>query len=227
MMGNLAHFAFAQARMQAQHGARPSDSTWRMLQASSTLGHYLESARSTGLAPWVTNLGPSSDVHTIEQTLRRDWRGYVDTVAGWLPEAWRPAVRWTAVLADLEREDRNDPVDGTGGWAPGHRPLAAWTGAFRALWPAMSARDARAMDRLMTLLGDHLAPTSGDDGRARGAELAERARERLRDRLTRILHQSAQSPPAVFAFLTLTALDVERLRGDLVRRRLFADMMER
>lgn len=100
MNGN-AEFAYAQARLQARHGLRPSESIWHRLEASKTLGHYLAVARDTALKPWVQHLSADADCHGIERSLRRDWAGYVVQVAAWQPAPWRPAVLWTVALMEL------------------------------------------------------------------------------------------------------------------------------
>jgi len=47
-------------------------------------------------------------------------------------------------------------------------------------------------------------------------ESAAGARERLAERVRRQLHDAAAQPAALFAYLLLVALDLERLRGELV-----------
>ncbi len=47
-------------------------------------------------------------------------------------------------------------------------------------------------------------------------------RRELEKTATRLFRRHGASPTAVFSHLVLTALDLERLRGGIVRRRLFA-----
>lgn len=236
-MPERARFAYAQARLQAHHGRRPTAASWRVLAASKSLGHYLDGARQTGLAPWVTHLSSNADVHGIETTLRRDWRAFVKRVASWLPEDWRAAVLWTATLPDLPLtahrarglepphwaeeivdNDNARPVrahaqDG----AAAQDPLTAWLNAFRARWPDGARDDAREVEALINSIGHYLGGGAAD---------SETARERLRTRLTKTFRHGAQRPVAVFAFLALMAFDVEKLRGDLTSRALFPERME-
>lgn len=93
--------AYAQARLQARHGRRPTDERWRLLEATPDLAGYLQTARSTSLRPWVAQLAGDAGTHQIERSLRRDWQIYVAEVAGWIPAAWQPAARWLATLPFL------------------------------------------------------------------------------------------------------------------------------
>jgi len=93
--------AYAQARLQARHGGRPTDERWRLLEASPDLAGYLQTARTTSLRPWVVHLAGDAGNHQIERSLRRDWQGYVAEIAGWIPTAWQPAARWFATLPFL------------------------------------------------------------------------------------------------------------------------------
>lgn len=236
-MPERARFAYAQARLQAHNGRRPKAASWRVLEASKSLGHYLDSARQTGLAPWVTHLSSSADVHAIETTLRRDWRAFVKRVASWLPEDWRAAVLWTATLPDLpltahrarglapphwaegivDNDNARPARAHAQDWADPQEPLTAWLNAFRARWPDGARDDARELEALINLIGRYL----GD-----GATDSEATREHLRTRLLKTFRHGAQRPVAAFAFLGLMALDVEKLRGDLAKRTLFPERME-
>ena len=84
-----------------------------------------------------------------------------------------------------------------------------WVAEFRRRVP----RDAGDLDTIRP--ARWLLPTLGGDRTGRG-----RASGRAAAALVRHLHRLAGSPPAVFAFLALVALDVERLRGGLLVRQL-------
>lgn len=200
-MAEHARFAYVQARLQARNGDRPSEATWRMLGASKSLGHYLESARQTGLSPWVTHLSANSDIHTIESELRGDWRTLTASVASWVPREWRAAVLWTGELADLPFGERT----------PGEAALANWTKKFRTLWPPCNKRDAHALETMLAAF----APQDGVQDT-----------EHRRAKLNRVFRLSAQRAPAAFAFLGLTALDFMQLRAGLVHRSLFPELLE-
>jgi len=93
--------AYAQARLQARHGRRPTDDRWRLLEATPDLAGYLQAARATSLRPWVVHLAGEAGAHQIERSLRRDWQAYVAEIAAWIPSPWRPAARWLATLPYL------------------------------------------------------------------------------------------------------------------------------
>ncbi len=237
-----ADYAFAQARLQARHGAMPDAQAWRALEASRTAPHYFALARKGPLARWVEGIAEDADAHRIEHALRVRWRRYVDEVARWQAPAWREATRWFGALVEL--------------------PLAAGLlrGDARALaaWPELSA-DADAAARIEALRSSGLAafaalPADADARALSTAWLAEWNRRlpagaqavselrapaelllpRLRDdaggrstageptrrALVKLFRRHAFSPVAAFAHLALVALDVERLRGGMTARRL-------
>ncbi len=86
--------AYVQTRLQARHGQRPTEESWRLLEATPDLAAYLQSARRTTLAPWIAHMPSELDVHRIERSLRDDWGGFVRELAGWAPAEWAAAIRW-------------------------------------------------------------------------------------------------------------------------------------
>lgn len=100
-MTSRAELAYVQPRLQARHAQRLTEATWGLLEASKDLGHYLETARRTGVGRWTEVLSSDMETGVLERRLRAGWRAYVDEVAGRSPRAWRDAVRWTAGLIDL------------------------------------------------------------------------------------------------------------------------------
>jgi len=231
-MRDRAAFAYAHARLQAHHGRRPTKSTWHFLNASKSLGHYLESARKTGLGAWAAHLTTGTDIHDIEGALRREWQAYVERVSSWLPRDWRPAVLWTQVLADLPLAVHHGRGLATPAWGEAdvarlqdgtssEKPLSDWVERFNELWPQGSDADARELKQLIDVLRYHLAPDNPDyilDG--------VEARYSLIARLERLFRRHAQRPVAVFAFLGMVALDIEHLRAHLVHRRLFPETLD-
>lgn len=92
-MNNVAHFAYAQARLQARHGQRADEQVWRRLHSTGDLSNYLQMARQTVLRPWVIGIDTSQSSHDIEFSLRRQFCRYVDDVSHWLPADWRAALQ--------------------------------------------------------------------------------------------------------------------------------------
>jgi len=241
-MGARADHAYAQARLQARHGAMPDEHAWRALEASRTAPHYLALTRKGPLAHWIDGMPDDADVHRFEHALRARWRRYVDEVARWQAPSWRDATRWFGALAELplaaglvrgEARARaawpDLPADADAAAraevlrSAGLAPLAvasadAGPGAIAAAWLAEWRRRLPAGARADAALGrpaELLLPRlrSDADGRATAGEL-------LRRTLVRLFRRHAFSPVAVYAHLALAALDVERLRGGVTARRL-------
>jgi len=231
--------------MQAWHGRRPDAGLWDQMERTQLFSQLLESARhSAGLASAVTTLGSSSTVHEMDQALRTVFRRHAAAVADWHPRSWRPALRWVDTLPDLPLvrhllEGRPAPH-----WLdrdPRYAPLAERRGAAAALaattlaplagddaaglperwrrhWHRLQPRGEggpplRRLEQILWRCWQGLAggePASEPDSRLR--------RDGLDVELTRIFRRQAQSPAASFAHLGLVWLDLQRLRGALVRR---------
>jgi hypothetical protein len=97
-----------------------------------------------------------------------------------------------------------------------HAAFRAWQDGWRARWPECSD-DARAgLERLAATVRNHLAHFG-----ALHIDDADGARLRLVADLVTLLRRSAAQPAALFCSLALVALDLERLRGEIVARAAF------
>ncbi len=250
--GNL---DYALTRVHARHGRRLDEAGWRRLESSRDLGQYLAGVRSTPLAGWANGFDPEHDCHTFERALREQWRSYVDRVAAWHPQAWQAWLAWLAwlpglgLLAQLARRESApawmlaDPVYGP--IAPGTptdraaalartvlAPLqsalagqitvsAAWQAHWHTLRPVSDVRTRQSLELLLQAVRQH------EQGLALTADSAEPSRAEFESRLQRLLRIAAGTVIVTVCHLGLVALDLERLRGGLARRRLFAGQAER
>ena len=94
-----------------------------------------------------------------------------------------------------------------------HRVVAAWERHWRALWPAAGADDRANLDALVRLLVRH-----EQDFGALVPDDAPTARSALAARLSSLMRRAAAQPAALFAWLALLALDLERLRAEFLAR---------
>jgi hypothetical protein len=192
--------AYALARLQARFGARPDETDWRALEASHTAAQFLQLTRAGTLARWTEGLPDAADTARTERHLHTRWQRHVSEVAAWLPPRWRPSTLAFGRLPALPL--RADDAAAC---------LAAWRADWaRALPPEAAAR--RPWRRPAELLLPRLAAADG----ARGV-----AAETQQQALVRLFRRHAGTALMVFAYLALVALDLERLRGGLVRRALF------
>lgn len=219
---------YAQARMQSRYGARADEALWLRLGGQTSLDGYLGAARTTPLARWLRGIGDGADFHGIEPALRQCWRETVAELARWMPREWQPAVRWCATLIDLPamawlaaggeppRWMEKDPVlvalraDGL----PTGR--AEWRAAWRQCWPANASGDGgdgEALEGLAAAVEAHLVRFA----RLSAAE-APAARRELGGEAAHWFRRLSFRPPAAFVYLLLVALELERLRAELVLR---------
>lgn len=216
---------YAQARMQGRYGARADEALWLRLGGQPSLDGYLGAARSTPLARWLRGIGDGADVHVIELALRQSWRETVAELARWMPREWQPAVRWCAALIDLpalawlaaggerQRWMENDPVlvglraDGL----PAGR--AEWRAAWRQRWPAAASGDGEVLEGLAAAVEAHLVRFA-----SLSAAEAPTARHALGDEAAHWFRRLSFRPPVAFVYLLLVALELERLRAELVLR---------
>ena len=242
---------YAQARIGARQGERLREADWHRIEVLRELRPLLELARRTALRPWLAGIDADSSVHRVEAALRDRWRALVDEVASWMPDAWRPALSWWAVLPDLAplqhlargeqppawmRDDdawrelcASGPearaarlVDGplaalATAWSAPQTLPRAWQAEWRRRWPGQGREAGDMLERVADALMAHertfAVATAGQGWLLRGS---------LRPQLALLLRRAALHPAVAFIHLALCALDLERLRAELVRRIVFA-----
>jgi hypothetical protein len=240
---------YAQARLQARHGRRADDVAWQRLETTREYGALLDAARSSPLRAWVVGLTPRSGAREIEAVLLGHWRAVVDETTGWMPLAWQAAIawcQWPPLLPALQHLARGGPVRpwmreddvlrvvctaapvaraaalrGTAAaalasaWAVPQTLGAAW---WRE-WEHRLPRPLHADDKLRAVVV--LLQAHGSAFAAAPAGPGTLLRRALQARLAPWLRRAAAEPAAAFVHLALCALDLERLRGELLRRALF------
>lgn len=236
---------YAHARLCARYGDRPDELAWRRIETLRDFPAMLEAVRASYLGAWIADIGPDSDVHAIEFAIRAHWRGRVAAIAAWMPAAWRSAIEWCGLMVDLPvlqhlarggapppwlRTDpladllRNDPPSRTrsavavlleAGRADPDHLGQLWYVGWQQRLPGRGAQPVQlaAFARLLAAHAAAFADPLQHDGWAQ--------RRTLHARLTQQFRRAALDPAAAFIFLTLSALDGERLRGELVRRAAF------
>ncbi|MGZ9030602.1 MAG: hypothetical protein ACXW2G_04465, partial [Burkholderiaceae bacterium] len=89
--------------------------------------------------------------------------------------------------------------------------LEAWERHWRSLWPAASTDEQANLDALVRLLVRH-----EQDFGSLAVDEAAAARLALAARLSSLMRRAAAEPAALFAWLALLALDLERLRAEFL-----------
>jgi hypothetical protein len=248
-MSDSPRWGYVQARSQARHGERLQEADWRAIEAARSIDQFIERARAFSLRRFIGRMDARMSNHAVERMLRDTWRAYVAEVAGWVPAAWREAVMWISLFpelpiidallmgeapewiqqdpafaelaqADLQKRNvtpANSPLDALVASSGREKTLAArWYTHWHSLWPRRQAGN-RALRDLIATINAHVERLD----RAGLQEASASYRRDLALKLTRMFRRHGGSPAAIFCHLALVALDLERLRGDLIRRRLF------
>jgi hypothetical protein len=238
-------FGYAQARLQARHAERLTETAWSALGGSGGVQAFVERARETPLRRWLRVVSAGAGVHEIERQLRREWAESIERIARWVPPRWRAAVEACAALVYLPLAQRlrskeareqwmNDEAGSAlsgEGWraslaaldAPDGTLLDAWLDMWRASWPSGEPDSRKRIEAVVARLRMEqraLAPLAERDALA-GGEVWSRRRA-LALEFARRFRADLLTPLAVFDALLLDALELERLRAELVRRALYA-----
>jgi hypothetical protein len=243
--------AFAQARIQAAYAALPRETHWRQLRGARTLAAYLEEARGGPLRVWVKGFSSQSDAHAIERGLRASLVEAVQQTSKVSPQPWRAAIGWWRILPYLPLLASYRRARGLPAWAIEDPYLAPFIGAnrdldcnalaaggFAVLVPHLGDPDAMTehwlkqwatftseieggsgsgIRSLSDRLGEHMRGFS-----AGGCAQAWETRQRLRETLRVDFHRALMTPVIPFLYLSLLALDLERLRRALLDRACFS-----
>jgi len=250
-MNTGAQFAYAQARLQARHGNRPTEQLWQRLAGAGDLANFLQQAQRTSLRPWVLGMQATQTSHALELSLRQRFRGYIEEVASWLPGHWAAVVHPAKHLLDLpvlqfllhgetappwlpgdaalrpfaseNRASRREALHEAGrdylviAWQQGTPLSLAWLEHWQHQWPA-SRGFAAGLTYLGRLLRRYL-----EEALAGHTAAGDRLRQPLVAGLGHAFRRYSCEPAAACAHLGLVALDLEKLRGELLQRALFAE----
>jgi len=223
---------YAHARLSARFGNRPDEAAWRRIETIRDLAALLEATRASPLAPWVARIGPDADAHAVERAMRAHLIERVTAIAAWMPPAWRASIEWCGVLVDLPLLQHLARGGAAPGWLddvdPARREAveaflatgdvdperlgAIWREAWQQRLPKEPGRLAL-LAEFVRLIDAHV-----DAWRDPGLADGWAARRRLHARLTRLFRRATLDPTVAFVFLALSALEFERLRGEILRR---------
>jgi hypothetical protein len=240
-------FAYAQARAQARLADRLPPARWRAVESSTALGRYLLGLRGTALAPVVQHFTASASPHAIERALRQHWQREVQHASLWVPRAFRDAVSWVAWLPYLdsvayllnggtalpwmheddvlgpfvegEADQRRQALESVLGRLPpagDFVPTTWWHDRWLERLPA-APTEIRGLIELLRLLRTFVG---SDSGPASPSATTDDSLERLSQACARLLHRLTGTPATVYCHLALTAIELMRLRGGLVRHSL-------
>jgi hypothetical protein len=251
-MAGISVMAYVQARIQSRYGDRADTDVWLRLHNIQDLGSYLQTAQQTPLRPWVLGLGATHSSHDIELALRQKYRRHVDDVASWMPHDWRRPLCWIKRLVDLPAlqylATGGEPLDwmrsdpdlngftaadlstrlqnimevGNGRliktWQQNGSMLSGWLAEWNSIRPG-SIRYDKGLQQMERLLHEQtLQLTKHSD------KIMHNDYETIIDHLRLIFRRYAFQPAAVCAYLFIVAIDLHRVRSDIMQRLLFTQV---
>lgn len=191
---------------------------------------FLKHAQETRLMLWLQSVNAQGDVTLLEQRLRESLTRSVIEVAHWSPKAWRPSIVWCLHLWDLpawrhQSEGKKLPTTLVLPEQPtlekyhGQQPplLEIWLHHWTKLWPKKGGDSQKSLNHFVSILQNHSQHFSQLEDKASAIAL----RKNFQQRMERIFRIYSRQPTVIFVYLTLLALDYERLRGGLVVRALY------
>jgi hypothetical protein len=225
---------YAHARLSARFGNRADEAAWRRIETIRDIGPMLDAVRASPLAAWVARFPADAGPHAVERAMRSHLRERATAIAAWMPPAWRAATAWCAMLVDLPLLQHLARGGAAPRWLddeePAHREALlaflaiaavkadpdrlgrAWREAWQRRLPERNGASGL-LAEFTRLIDAHLAAFA-DPGLVDGwAE-----RRRLQAGLARMFRRATLDPAVAFIFLALSALDFERLRGEILRR---------
>ena len=248
-MNSPPRFAYVQARIQSRYGSRAKTDVWLKLHTIDDPGSYLQVARQTPLRPWVLGINSTHNSHSVELALRQKYRAHIDEVARWMPGAWQNPIRWIKRLADLpvlqylaEGSEpinwmKSDPaIDGltandpalrlqamrdsgctslVEAWQQDDLLIAGWLKHWNNICPDNKAFKQGLYQMELLLHSQNQLSARQADTRL-SVEYSD-----IEIRLRRIFRHYSFQPAAVCAYLASIAIDVQRIRSDLMQRMLF------
>ncbi|MBF0382312.1 MAG: hypothetical protein HQL69_14910 [Magnetococcales bacterium] len=201
----MSRFVYVQARLQARYSGHLDDAAWNRLESSTSFAIFLKKIRETALAPWVSAIDENSDIHSLEDNLKAHLFAFIQESSQWVPKGWKSAVLNCQTLFDLHKKP-----------APNREEtLALWLEKWRSMWPDQKG-DGQ-LEELTALVQNHYQHFASLNQSQHG----DVARQELKIALQLRFRRFAATPAALFVYILLQALDYERIRGGLCRRRLF------
>ncbi|MGA9333914.1 MAG: hypothetical protein WBV39_06520 [Rudaea sp.] len=221
---------YALTRLHARYALLMLPDQWSQLERIENFAAFVQQARDTVLRPWLVHFDPHVDAHRIEATLRELFRQRVAQVARWIPRQERAAIQWVeqAILLPVRRH-RSSGGEAYPWLAPtpvadeipvetdGAALVRAWLAGWRRLWPArMENRERRSLERLIAVCQATQRGLRDEAFRDAGGTVS------VELDLRRMFRRADGSLAGASAYLVLLWLQTVRLRGALLRRRLFA-----
>jgi len=237
---------YALSRLHARLSRRLDPAAWSGIERSRETGPVLDLVRGTNLASLAGPLAAVPDLHGLDRACRDAWRALLGDACRWMPASWYPAIAWCGALACLPALGHLAGGEAVPAWMASDPDLAAVAKAspeerravlaqgplapFAAAWPDRSRLGTAwlvewrrrlprgefagtALEEFTGLVAGHLARLADPQVPA-----SARHDEAFDAAVTRRLRRHPLEPTAVFAWLALGALDIQRLRGEMARR---------
>lgn len=238
-----ARFAYAQARCQARFAVH-TRTAWNAYADGDNTGNVTVESRAR-LHPLLATVSTDTGLHDVERLTRAVFKRIIADVTRWVPQAWRAAIGWLAIIVDLPAIQHLLDGGEAYAWLQDDAQVALWMQVgtkqnplpqeLREWLPLVTQRvpgetladtwcrcwqqrwppDERAAHRQLLRLKDMMLRSRQSLLNRNTADAAVEA-GRLEQQLIRFFRQDAQTPAAICAYLGLVWMELLRFRAGLI-----------
>lgn len=236
-------FSYSQARLAAQHALLLPEEEWRSIESIKEFNVFLDMVRNSNLGRWLSHSAYRHE-HEIELRLRKQFRNYIAHISSWQPAPWQKAIQWCQILLylpwlkllwknkpnDLTWAERDELLSCVGNDQEGaasynglimlrqgiendESALNTWLAVWYDLWPSHDSQDALQLKKLETFWKDFLGHLHEQDLNDIGL-----LDEKMLSSLHTWFRNQSQKPVSAYILLSLSAIELFRLRRELLKR---------
>lgn len=242
-MSAAPEFTHNQARLATQHALLLPEHEWASIKNVKDFVVFLDMVRNSNLGRW---LGQSAyrHQHDIEIRLRKQFSTYIAHISAWQPEPWQKAMQWCQILLYLpwlkllwqnkphnltwtERDELisyvSNSEESTASYnglihlrqaIENHEPaLNTWLSVWYDLWPSHDSNHATELKNL-EIHWKAMLDSLHEDSLDGIAQIDD-------DRILTLhdwFHEYPNQPVSAYIILSLSAIEMFRLRRELLKR---------
>lgn len=213
------------AKLQAKLSSLASDRDWYLLDGLEDVSSYMQGIKQGSLHNYFIHFSDNLSGHEVEQLIRERWHAEINNLT--LPKKYQAALEWIRFLFYLDFIDyklNNEPL----AWMEKDSFLnninnfdlfdnkennnAIWLEHWQKLWPNDTSKAKKLGQLLLSIYTSDLTQL----------EALKNHYKTLREKLISYFHHNILHALTIFAYLGLIALDLYKLRAEVLQRALFS-----